>query len=177
MKKSLITLALFVSFFGTSSAALAYSLPGPVTVSSTHELGTGEVDFTRAAVVEGTFSVDRISGEEVYLTAGDVANGASGFGFLFKDEKVYAVSATGGTFTIARRMPIGFIWPGQSITVRAVFTPNDGIRLDTYSVSSVFKQYSRGIIMDSLPSIRFAPAFSAKAQGATLSVGSWSYTQ
>lgn len=175
MKNSLFVLAAAFVFFGSGSAALAYQIPGPVVVDNASVLGTGEVDFTRPSVVEGTFSVDRLSGEEVYVTAGDVANGASGYGFIVQNDMLYAVSSDGGLF--ARRMPLGFVFPGQAIHVVALYTPNDAIRIDTDTVSSVFKSYSRGIVMDTLPSLRFAPAFSAKAKNATATVGSWSYAQ
>lgn len=175
MKKSLFALAAVLAFATTGSTAFAYQIPGPVVVDSASTLGTGEVDFSRPSVIEGTFSIDRLSGEEVYLTAGDVAGGAAGYGFIVRDDALYVVSSNGGDF--GRRMHLGFVFPGQSIHVKATYTPYDAIRIDTDTVSSVFQSYSRGIVMDFLPTLRSASAFSAKATRATASVNSWSYAQ
>ena len=177
MKKSLIALATAVSFFGMSAAALAYELPSPVTVTAApgtvgdYAAGEGEVDFWRPSVVEGTITTDTDRNVQAWITAGDVANGESGYGFVLINNMLYAVTKDSFEF----RMPIAFVKPGNTVTVRAAYTPNDGIRIDT----SAIEQYSRGILLDFLPNawVRAAKALVVKVQGqANITIGSWKYT-
>lgn len=177
MKKTIIALATAASFFGMNAVALAYELPSPVTVNATYgtvgdyAAGEGEVDFSRPSVVEGTITTDADRGVQAWITAGDVANGGTGYGFVLADNMLYAVTRDSYEF----RMPFAFVKPGNTVTVRAAYTPNDGIRIDTAAV----EQYSRGIVLDFLPNawVRAAKALVVKVKGvANITVGSWKYT-
>jgi len=174
MKKVFFSFALALVFMGTGSAALAYEIPLPVITHDAVSQGSGEVDLSRASVVEGTVTVDSVaSGSVSWITAGDLAQGQAGYGFLVLDNMIYAVSNTGD---FAYRMPLAFVRPGYTVKVRAAYTPNDGIRLDTWAT----EQYSRGIIQGFLPGTfyRGLGAFNASVKGpVNLTVGSWSYTQ
>lgn len=177
MHKLIIGLIAVVAIAAPGSAALAYELPGPVSVDSSSPvaLGAGEVDFSRASVVEGTVTMDRFGGR-AWITAGDVAHEAAGYGFYIYDDMLYGVSNTGN---ISWNLPLGFIRPGQPITVRAAYTPNDGIRFDTQWQAADWGQYSKGIIQGMLPysSVRGLGALFGLATNATATVGSWSYKQ
>ena len=176
MQKFIIGLIAVVAI-AAPSAAFAYELPGPVS-SSSIALGAGEVDFSRPSVVEGTISVDRFHGK-AWITAGDVAHAAAGYGFYIYDDMLYGISNTGGSQGVSWNLPLGFVRPGQPIIVRAAYTPGDGIRFDTEWVASDWAQYSRGIIQGTLPSasIRGLGALFGLSVNTELTVGSWKYSE
>lgn len=162
------------------SSAFAYSLNTSVSVSSSTPLvaGLGEVDLTRPSVVEGDLSVDNVSGESFFLTAGNVAGGETGYGFAVKDDRAYAVSNTAGG--VPYFLPLGFVHPGASLHVKAVYTPGDAIRVDTSSSDGSWQEYSRGIVLGSLPSAFYSvnaivAAIGYKFNPANGTVGSWHY--
>lgn len=175
MQKLIIGLIAVVAIAAPGSAALAYELPQSVSTESSFALGAGEVDFSRASVVEGTVTVDRVNGD-AWITAGDVAHEATGYGFYIHDDMLYGVSNTGG---LNWNLPLGFVRPGQPITVRAAYTPNDGIRFDTQWQAADWGQYSRGIIQGLLPNyaIRGLGALFGTAVKIELTVGSWKYSE
>lgn len=177
MKKTIIAFATAASFFGMNAVALAYEIPSPVTVNAAYgtvgdyAAGEGEVDFSRPSVVEGTITTDTDRSVQAWITAGDVANGGSGYGFYLENNMLYAVTKDSYEF----RMPLAFVKPGNTVTVRAAYTPSDGIRLDTSAV----EQYSRGILLDFLPNVwaKATKALVVKVKGtANITIGSWKYT-
>ncbi len=169
MKK--IIISALIAFAPLS--AFAYSLPGPVSVDTVYQAGEGQVNFDRPSVLEATFTVDNITDGESYITAGDVQNGARGYGFARIGQMLYAVTNNGG---IAQKMPLAFVYPGVATHAIARYTPGDAIRVDTDSNGAGFTQYSRGIVFGSLPTTGFFPALNATTLNATLNIGSWSYT-
>ncbi len=168
------TAAVSVFLMTGAPAFASSSILGPVTVDSTYTTGEGTVDFTRPSVLEATFSVDKVSETEAYITAGNVANGERGYGFGLIGNMIYLVSNNGG---VAQKMPLAFIYPGVVTHAKASYTPGDAIRVDTNSFSEgVFSQYSRGILMGSMPTSRFFPLLTAQVKNAVVTVGSWSYS-
>lgn len=174
MKKATFVLAMAVAFLSYGGAAFAYELPSSVSTQSSVSLGAGEVDLSRPAVVEGTITVDSIRGSAAWVTAGDVSNGATGFGFCVVDNMLYLVSNTG---SFPFRMPVAFVRVGDTVKVRAAYTPGEAIRFDTWAT----EQYSRGILQNFLPSVlRGIGALNVQVGGhtpATVTVGSWHYSQ
>lgn len=182
MHKSIVLSALALTLVSPIAASAAsFSIPAPVTVAAgqSHVAGEGDVDFTRPSCLEGTITLDKYTSADVLLTAGDVAGGGAGYGFVVYGQMLNIVATNGQS---VRRTPLGFFFPGQATHVKACFTPNDGVRVDTatyqgsYGENSAFSQYSRGIVQDSLPSVRYAPAISAKSNDGSLTIGSWKYT-
>lgn len=178
MQKLIIGLIAVVAIAAPGSAALAYELPSPVSTDASVALGSGEVDFSKPSVVEGTVTVDSVNGR-AWITAGDVAHEADGYGFYINDDKLYGVSNSGGSLGVRWNLMLGFIRPGQPVTVRASYTPGEGIRFDTKWVASDWSQYSRGIIQGVFPNsaIYGMGALFGTAGNLQLSVGSWKYTQ
>lgn len=180
MKKiALIVLSILVP----TSSAFAYSLPSSITVSTSTPFtaSTGEVDLSRPSSVEGDMSVSSVSDEGFFLTAGDVASGKPGYGFAIKDDRIYAVSFNSA---FPYFLPLGFVHPGVSIHVRAVYTPGEAIRVDTSSSDDAsWQEFSRGIQLDNeLPSAFFSvnainASVTSKYGMDTGVIGSWTYNQ
>lgn len=170
-------LALAFAIFAAPTLAFAYQIPTPMTISDTFKGGEGEVDFTRASNVSGTIKIDTTNGESAWLTAGDVSGGNTGYGFFIHDDQLFGVSRTNAN-SGQRMLPLGYVQAGTEITLKASFTPGEGVRFDT----SAEKAYSRGIIMDYLPGwMRGLGAFNSSVTSrnnpANLFVGTWSYTE
>jgi len=175
MRNIIIGLVAIVAFAATGNSAFAYELPASVSTKTSITQGVGEVDFSRPSTLEGTFTVDTTSGEEAWITAGDVANGEEGYGFYINADLLYAVTSTG---YITWRMPIAFIRAEHTVTVKSSYTPGDGVRFDT----SAKEQYSRGIMQGYLPGFgeRLFGALNVRvtpAHPVTVTVGSWKYTE
>lgn len=174
MKKILFSFVIAAVFLGSGSVAMAYELPSSVSTKGSVSLGSGEVDLSKGSVLSGTITVDNVSGEIVWITAGDVAHGSTGYGFVIAENLIYVVSNTG---SMTFRMPLAFVRTGQTVTVSAVYTPGDGIRTST----SATGQYSIGIVQGFLPDrhIRGLGAFNAFVEkgDVNLVVGSWAYRQ
>lgn len=177
MKKSLISAIVVVSALLPVSAAFAYQLPSPINTSTHFAGGSGEVDLSLPSSVQGTVSVDTTDGENAWVTAGDVAGGQPGYGYFIHDDMLFGVTHTG---YLQYLLPLGFVHPNTVVSVKATYTPNDGVRFDTASNSIGWNQYSRGILKD-LPNsaIRGLGAFNvsvtSKNNPSNIFVGSWSY--
>ncbi|MDE1944804.1 MAG: hypothetical protein KGI03_00830 [Patescibacteria group bacterium] len=183
MYKTVMGAAMALSLAAIPASAFAFELPGPVSVQTAYASGQGAVDFTKSAEVQGTFTIsdDQYDAGE-WITAGDVANGASGFGFYAKNGMLYVV-ASDGSFT--RRIFSDFFAPGTTITVDAKYDAT-ARRIDfknkTWSKALNMPEYGYGVVMDGLPwasSVSADPLrvlLNPQNYGTTtLSVMSWSY--
>jgi len=161
-------------------SAFAYTLPAPVTVSTSSPavLGSKEPNFSKESSIVGTFEVNTVDGETAQMTAGNFNFGSTGYGYFLKDQFLYGIVQDGG---IRSMVMLGFVHPNTPITISAVYIPGHGVDFNTNSINPNWNQFSRGIIQAGIGNTPFdLSALDSSINhnsDATLKINKWTFNQ
>jgi hypothetical protein len=178
MNKFIISAIVSLAFVAPAST-FAYTLPTPVKVATSTPVSLGEKhpDFSKPSSITGTFEVNTIENETAQMTVGNFNFGNIGYGYFLKDQFLYGLVQNGGLRTMVL---LGFVHPNTPITISASYTPQHGVKFDTYSINPEWNQFSRGIIEAGIGGSVFdlSALDSSIVRGdAGLTVNSWTFNQ